>query len=275
MNTAMYENPVVQRNIDTLKADGFTVITPDSGVLACKDVGAGKLPPESVLLDYLYREIALKKDMTGKRVLITAGPTHESMDPVRYLTNHSSGKMGYALAKNAMLRGAQVTLVSGPTSLKPLPFIHQVPVVSAKDMYEAVTHHAPDQDIIIKAAAVADYTPVVCADDKIKKKDDDLSIPLMRTQDILKSLGENRRAHQYLCGFSMETRDLIENSRAKLAKKNADMIVANNVKVSGAGFSGDTNVVTLITADSVEELPILSKDDVASRIFDAILYQMH
>ena len=266
MNTNMYENPVTQDNLDILRRYGWEVITPASGRLACGAVGAGKMPEPETLVQHILRQIALPHDLAGKRVLITAGPTQEALDPVRYLTNHSSGKMGYALAKMAMLRGAEVTLISGPTAIPCPPFVNVVPVVSAKDMFEAVAEHCQQADYIFKAAAVADYTPAGYSDDKMKKKDGDLSIPLRRTQDILKYLGEHRRAGQIICGFSMETRDLIENSRAKLGKKNVDMICANNLKVEGAGFGVDTNVITLITAEDTRELPLQSKESAANAI---------
>ena len=274
MNTNMYHNPIVQDNIETLRRYGFEIVTPDSGVLACKDVGDGKLPKEEVLIDHILREIACEKDLAGKKILITAGPTCEAMDPVRFITNHSSGKMGYALARNCMLRGAEVTLVSGPTALAPVPFVDNVPIFSAQDMFEAVTSRAQEQDIIIKAAAVADYTPEAYSDDKVKKKDGTMSIAMKRTPDILAWLGEHRRPGQFLCGFSMETRDLIDNSRAKLERKKVDMIVANNLKVSGAGFAGDTNVATIITADETQALPMQSKEDLSSALMDAILAKM-
>jgi len=266
MNTNMYENPVTQDNLDILRRYGWEVITPASGRLACGAVGAGKMPEPETLVQHILRQIALPHDLAGKRVLITAGPTREALDPVRYLTNHSSGKMGYALAKMAMLRGAEVTLISGPTAIPCPPFVNVVPVVSAKDMFEAVAAHCEQADYIFKAAAVADYTPADYSDDKMKKKDGDLSIPLRRTQDILQYLGEHRRAGQIICGFSMETRDLIENSRAKLQKKNVDMICANNLKVEGAGFGVDTNVITLITAEDIRELPLQSKESAANAI---------
>ncbi len=271
MNTNMYENPVTQDNLATLTRYGWEVIAPASGRLACGAVGAGKMPEPETLVQHILRRIALPHDLAGKRVLVTAGPTQESLDPVRYLTNHSTGKMGYALARMAMLRGAQVTLVSGPTALEQPPFVDFVPVVSAQDMFEAVAGHAPEADFIFKAAAVADYTPTGYSDDKIKKSDADLSIPLKRTQDILKFLGEHRRPEQVICGFSMETRDMVANSRAKLQKKKVDMICANNLKVAGAGFGVDTNVITLITADDETELPLQSKEDAAGAILDRAL----
>ncbi len=270
MNTNMYENPVTQDNLNILRRYGWEVIEPAAGRLACGDVGKGKMPEPEDLLQHVLRHLALPHDLTGKRILVTAGPTQESLDPVRYLTNHSTGKMGYAIARMAMLRGAEVTLISGPTSIAPPPFVTVVPVVSAQDMFEAVAAHSPACDWVIKAAAVADYTPADYSDDKVKKKDGDLSIPLKRTQDILQYLGDHKQPGQFLCGFSMETRDMLENSRAKLEKKHVDMICANNLKVAGAGFAVDTNVLTLITADGVEELPLLSKEEAACRILDAI-----
>lgn len=268
MNTNMYENPVTQDNLDTLRHYGWEVIVPASGRLACGAVGPGKLPEPETLLQYVLYHLALSHDLEGKRVLISAGPTQEALDPVRYLTNHSTGKMGYALARMAMLRGAEVTLVSGPVSIAPPPFVRLVPIVSAQDMFEAVTAHAPQSDLIFMAAAVADYTPVQYADDKIKKHDADMQIPLKRTQDILGYLGEHRKENQIICGFSMETRDMLENSRAKLQKKRVDMICANNLKVPGAGFGVDTNVITMITQTETTELPLLSKDEAANAILD-------
>ena len=271
MNTAMYENPVVQDNIRKLKNYGYEVITPASGYLACGDTGAGKMPEPETLLEYILKEAAFQKDLAGKKLLVTAGPTQEAIDPVRCLTNHSSGKMGYAIAKMAMLRGAEVTLVSGPTAIEPPLFVKVVPVTSARDMYEAVTGLSDEQDIIIKAAAVADYRPKQVSEDKVKKKDDQASIELERTDDILKYLGQHKKQGQFLCGFSMETRDMIRNSRAKLEKKNLDMVAANNLKVEGAGFQGDTNVLTLITQDEEVSLPLMSKEDAALKILDKIL----
>lgn len=271
MNTQMYQNPITQDNISTLRRYGFEVIEPASGFLACRDIGAGKMPEPEVLLDYILKEIACEKDMTGLNVLVTAGPTQEALDPVRYLTNHSTGKMGYALAKNAMFRGANVTLVTGPTNLAKPPFVNVVEIESAQNMFDEVTSRSAEQDIIIKAAAVADYRPTTVSDEKMKKADGELFIELERTRDILKYLGENKPKEQFLCGFSMETQNMLENSRIKLAKKNLDMIVANNVKVAGAGFGTDTNIVTLITKDSETELEIMSKDKVASCILDEIL----
>ena len=271
MNTNMYENPVTQDNLALLRKYGWEVISPASGRLACGAVGPGKLPEPIDLLQHILRHLALPHDLTGKRVLVSAGPTQEAIDPVRYLTNHSTGKMGYALAKMAMLRGADVTLVSGPTAIDPPPFLHTVPVVSAQDMYDAITANAPQADFIFMAAAVADYTPVECADNKIKKSDGDMSIPLKRTLDILGWLGEHRTPGQILCGFSMETQNMLENSRGKLTKKHVDMICANNLKVPGAGFGVDTNVLTLITQKAVTELPKMSKEEAANAILDEAL----
>ncbi|RHP69877.1 bifunctional phosphopantothenoylcysteine decarboxylase/phosphopantothenate--cysteine ligase CoaBC [Ruminococcus sp. OF02-6] len=271
MNTAMYENPVVQDNIRKLKNYGYEVITPASGYLACGDTGAGKMPEPETLLEYILKEAAFQKDLASKKLLVTAGPTQEAIDPVRCLTNHSSGKMGYAIAKMAMLRGAEVTLVSGPTAIEPPLFVKVVPVTSARDMFEAVTGLSDEQDIIIKAAAVADYRPKQVSEDKVKKKDDQASIELERTDDILKYLGQHKKQGQFLCGFSMETRDMLRNSRAKLEKKNLDMVAANNLKVEGAGFQGDTNVLTLITQDEEVSLPLMSKEDAALKILDKIL----
>ena len=271
MNTAMYENPVVQDNIRKLQTYGYEVITPASGYLACGDTGAGKMPEPETLLEYILKEAAFQKDLAGKKLLVTAGPTQEAIDPVRCLTNHSSGKMGYAIAKMAMLRGAEVTLVSGPTAIEPPLFVKVVPVTSARDMFEAVTGLSDEQDIIIKAAAVADYRPKQVSKDKVKKKDDQASIELERTDDILKYLGQHKKQGQFLCGFSMETRDMIRNSRAKLEKKNLDMVAANNLKVEGAGFQGDTNVLTLITQDEEVSLPLMSKENAALKILDKIL----
>lgn len=268
MNTNMYENPVTQDNLDTLRRYGWEVISPASGRLACGAVGPGKLPEPDELLQHVLYHLAMPHDLKGKQVLVTAGPTQESLDPVRYLTNHSTGKMGYALARMAMLRGADVTLVSGPVSIAPPPFVRVVPAVSAQDMFTAVTANAPKSDYIFMAAAVADYTPVQYANDKIKKHDGDMQIPLKRTQDILGYLGEHRRDDQVICGFSMETRDMLENSRAKLQKKRVDMICANNLKVPGAGFGVDTNVITIITQAGITELPLLSKDEAANAILD-------
>ena len=271
MNTNMYENPVTQDNLEILRRYGWEVMEPASGRLACGAVGKGKMPEPEDLVQHILRHLALPHDMAGKRVLVTAGPTREALDPVRYLTNHSTGKMGYAIAKIAMLRGAEVTLVTGPTAIAPPPFVKVVNAVSAQDMFEAVASHAEGSDIIIKAAAVADYTPAEYADNKLKKKEGDMSIPLKRTTDILKYLGEHRREGQVICGFSMETQDMLENSRAKLFKKNVDMICANNLKQSGAGFGVDTNVITMITKDDITELPLLSKEQAARAILDKCL----
>ena len=274
MNTNMFENPILQDNLKTLEHYGYEVIQPASGYLACGDTGAGKMPEPETLLSYILREIAKEKDLEGKKVLVTAGPTQESIDPVRYITNHSSGKMGYALAKAAMLRGADVTLVSGPCSITPPPFVKVVPVVTAKDMFDAVTSVSAEQDIIIKAAAVADYRPKQVFDEKVKKQDKEMSIELEKTDDILKYLGEHRTPQQFLCGFSMETQNMIGNSRAKLGKKHLDMVAANNLKVAGAGFQGDTNVLTLITQDEDVSLQLMSKEDAANVILDKILSVM-
>ena len=270
MNTNMYENPVVQANLKKLKEFGMEVIEPASGMLACRVEGKGKLPSEEVLLEYILREIQFEKDMTGKKVLVTAGATQEAIDPVRYITNHSTGKMGYALAKIAMRRGADVTLITAPTNLPAPLFADVVPVVSAQEMFDAVKERAPKMDIIIKAAAVADYTPVSVSDEKIKKKDGDLSLPMRRTTDILAYLGEHRKPGQFICGFSMETENLVENSKKKLQKKNADLIVANNLRDEGAGFGTDTNVVTLVMEEGIVELPCMSKEEVAEAVLDAI-----
>ena len=274
MNTNMFENPILQDNLKTLEHYGYEVIQPASGYLACGDTGAGKMPEPETLLSYILREIAKEKDLEGKKVLVTAGPTQEAIDPVRYITNHSSGKMGYALAKAAMLRGAEVTLVSGPCSITPPPFVKVVPVVTAKDMFDAVTSVSAQQDIIIKAAAVADYRPLKVFDEKVKKKDEEMSIALEKTDDILNYLGEHRTKEQFLCGFSMETQNMIGNSRAKLGKKHLDMVAANNLKVEGAGFQGDTNVLTLITQDEDVSLQLMSKEDAANVILDKILSVM-
>ena len=271
MNHNMFHNPIVQDNLQKLQRFGYEIITPAQGYLACGDVGDGKMPDEQTLLDHIIREIAFEKDMVGKKVLVTAGATRESIDPVRFITNHSSGKMGFALAKAAMLRGAEVTVVAAHTDVAPPRFVEVVPVMSAADMFEAVTSRAGECDIIIKAAAVADYTPETVADSKVKKSDADLSIPLKRTQDILKYLGSHKKNGQFLCGFSMETDNVLENSRKKLLGKNCDMICANSLRREGAGFGVDTNVITLITNDSEIELPQMSKEEAAHRIFDAIL----
>ena len=273
MNTQMFENPIVQDNLKKLEHYGYEVIQPAVGLLACKDVGKGKMPEPETLLEYILQEVAYEKDLKGKKILVTAGPTQEPIDPVRYLTNHSSGKMGYAIAKVCSMRGAEVTLVSGKTAIKPPLFVDVVPVTTAREMYEAVTGRSDRQDIVIKAAAVADYRPKTISEQKVKKTDGELSIEMERTDDILKYLGEHKRANQFLCGFSMETEHMLENSRKKLKKKNLDMIVANNVKVEGAGFAGDTNIVTLITGDDETQLPLLSKEETAVEIMNKILEQ--
>lgn len=271
MNTRMYENPVTQDNLEKLRKYGVTVVEPAAGRLACGDVGKGKMPEPDVLFQYVLMACAFEKDMAGKKVLVTAGPTQERIDPVRYITNHSTGRMGYSVAKICALRGAEVTLVTGQTALEPPLFVDVVPVVSARDMYEAVVERSGEMDVIIKAAAVADYRPAVTSDEKIKKSDGDMAIDMERTDDILGYLGSCKKPGQFLCGFSMETQNMLENSRAKLRKKNLDMIVANNLKVKGAGFGTDTNVVTIITADMEKELELMSKDEVAARLLDEIL----
>ncbi len=271
MNTAMLENPITQDNLAKLKKYGFGIIEPAVGLLACKDVGSGKLPEPETLLDCIAMELAREKDMAGLHVTVTAGPTQEALDPVRYLTNHSTGRMGYAIAREAMLRGAQVTLISGPTALKPVPGVKTVDVVTAREMFEAVKSSLPETDILIKAAAVADYRPAQVAQDKIKKKDGELAIPLERTDDILGWVAEHRHPGLFVCGFSMETRDMVESSRKKLEKKHLDMIAANNLKVAGAGFGVDTNVVTILTKDETKELPLMGKDQVAGWLLDEIL----
>lgn len=271
MNTNMFENPIVQDNLKILEHYGYEVIQPASGYLACGDTGAGKMPEPQTLLSYIEKEIACEKDLKGKKILVTAGPTQEAIDPVRYITNHSSGKMGYSIAKAAMLRGADVTLVSGRTAIEPPMFVRVVPIVTAKEMFDAVTSVSDEQDIIIKAAAVADYRPAVVSSEKVKKKDGEMSIALERTDDILKYLGEHKKENQFLCGFSMETQNMVSNSRAKLEKKNLDMIAANNVKEKGAGFQGDTNVLTLITQEEETSLPLMSKEDAANQLLDKIL----
>ena len=269
MNTNMYENPIVQDNIKKLKDYGMEIIEPATGYLACGTTGSGKLPDEKILLEYILREVAYEKDLSGKTVLVTAGPTREAIDPVRFISNHSTGKMGYAIARGASLRGARVILVSGPVSIEPPLFAELVPVVSAENMYNAVMKYKYEADIIIKSAAVADYTPVTISSEKIKKQDGDMRIELKRTKDILKELGQSRRENQFICGFAMETENLIENAVKKLESKNVDMIVANSLKTEGAGFGTDTNVVTLITKDGKTELPLMSKDEVAMKILDA------
>lgn len=270
MNTRMFENPITQDNLKICEHYGMEVISPASGYLACGDTGAGKMPEPEVLLQYILKEVQYEKDLKGKKILVTAGPTREAIDPVRYITNHSTGKMGYAIAKTAALRGADVTLVSGPAEVEPPMFVNFVPVVTAKDMFEAVTSRSDEMDAVIKAAAVADYRPKFVNTEKTKKKDGDMAIELERTDDILKWLGEHKKNSQFLCGFSMETEHMLENSRAKLKKKNLDMIVANNLKVAGAGFGTDTNVVTMIRENKETELPIMSKEEVAGAILDEI-----
>lgn len=274
MNTRMYENPVTQDNLEKLRKYGMTVVEPAAGRLACGDVGKGKMPEPDVLFQYVLMACAFEKDMAGKKVLVTAGPTQERIDPVRYITNHSTGRMGYSIAKICALRGAEVTLVTGQTALEPPLFVDVVPVVSARDMYEAVVARSGGVDVVIKAAAVADYRPAVTSDEKIKKSDGDMAIAMERTDDILGYLGSCKKPGQFLCGFSMETQNMLENSRAKLRKKNLDMIVANNLKVKGAGFGTDTNVVTIITADMEKELELMSKDEVAARLLDEILVRI-
>ena len=274
MNTRMYENPVTQDNLSLLKKYGWLLIEPAVGLLACGDTGAGKFPEESLILEYILREIALEKDLAGKKILVTAGPTQEAIDPVRYITNHSSGKMGYALARMAMLRGAQVTLVTGTTALKPPSFVEVIPIQSARELFDAVTSRSGEQDMIIKAAAVADYRPVSVADEKMKKADGELVLELERTEDTLQYLGDHKREGQLLCGFAMETSDLENRAREKLERKNLDLIAANNVKVAGAGFGTDTNVITLISGQETKQLELMSKEEAAMRILDALLEQM-
>lgn len=271
MNTRMFENPIVQNNIQILKEYGYRLIEPKAGYLACGDTGQGKMPEPEVLLEYILQELAFEKDLQGKKILITAGPTREAIDPVRYITNHSSGKMGYALAQRASMRGAEVTLVSGPTSLKPWPFVKAVQTTSAREMFEAVTAVSDSQDIIIKAAAVADYRPARVSSHKMKKKEEQLFLELERTDDILQYLGDHKKKGQLLCGFAMETENLISNSRVKLTKKNLDMIAANNLRVEGAGFQTDTNVLTLITQNEEVSLEKMSKEDAAGIILDKLL----
>nr|WP_178631446.1 bifunctional phosphopantothenoylcysteine decarboxylase/phosphopantothenate--cysteine ligase CoaBC [uncultured Mediterraneibacter sp.] len=271
MNTNMFENPIVQDNLKTLEHYGYEVINPAVGYLACGDTGAGKMPEPEVLAEYILKEIAREKDMKGLKVLVTAGPTQEAVDPVRYITNHSTGRMGYAIAKVCMQRGAEVTLVTGPSALKKPEFVQTVAITSAKEMFDEVTSRAPEQDIIIKAAAVADYRPKHVSDQKMKKKEDDMALEMERTDDIIAYLGAHKPEKQFLCGFSMETEHMLENSRKKLKKKNLDMIVANSLKVEGAGFGGDTNVVTIITEEKEEELGKMSKEDTAAKILDHIL----
>lgn len=271
MNHNMFHNPIVQDNIEKLKHYGYEIVEPAHGMLANGDMGDGRMPDEELLFEYIVKEIAFEKDMTGKKVLVTAGATMEAIDPVRFITNHSSGKMGFALAKNAMLRGADVTLVMGKCDSEPPVFVNTVKVQSAKDMYDAVTERADSMDIIVKAAAVADYRPKNISSEKVKKQDGNMSIELERTDDILKTLGERKKDGQFICGFSMETENMLENSRKKLEKKNCDMIVANNLKQEGAGFGGNTNIVTLITKDDEVQLEKMTKDEVAEKIFDFIL----
>lgn len=274
MNTNMFTNQIVQDNLEKLRNYGWTVIPPDSGRLACGSVGTGKMPSEDVLVSYILKAIACEKDYSGKKVLITAGATQEALDPVRYITNHSTGKMGYAAAYRAMLRGADVTLVTGRTAIEPPPFVETIQITSAEDMYNAVTERFSESDVAIMAAAVADYTPENFNENKIKKHSGDMCIPLKRTKDILSEICKSKRDNQFVCGFSMETENLIENSRRKLETKNCNMIAANSLKCSGAGFGTDTNVITLITKDNIEELPIMSKEDAADRILDTILKQI-
>lgn len=274
MNTRMFQNPIVQNNIEKLRRNDFEVISPDTGMLACKDMGEGKMPSEQVLLDYILREIACKKDMAGMKVLVTAGPTMEAVDPVRYITNHSTGKMGYAVAKVCMLRGAQVTLVTGQTTVEKPPFVNVIDVTSAREMFVAVTDCSREQDIVVKAAAVADYRPQRVSAEKVKKSGESMVLELEKTDDILQFLGEHKHPGQFLCGFSMETENMLENSRKKLKKKNLDMIVANNLKEDGAGFGTDTNVVTMITEDQEVALELMSKEEAAGKIMDMILSQM-
>ncbi|MEG1802114.1 MAG: bifunctional phosphopantothenoylcysteine decarboxylase/phosphopantothenate--cysteine ligase CoaBC [Lachnospiraceae bacterium] len=271
MNMHMYENPILQANLEQLRLFGIQVIEPATGFLACRDIGPGKMPEPETLLSYILKEIAFKKDLIGKKVVVTAGPTQEALDPVRFLSNHSTGKMGYELGKAAMLRGAEVTLITGPTALLPPPFMTVVSVESAKEMYEAVMKQAEDAQIIIMAAAVADYCPIDVSSQKMKKQEGEISIALSRTKDILAQLGERKTKDQFICGFSMETENLVENSQKKLNQKRADLIVANSLRQEGAGFGTDTNVVTLITKESVEELPIMGKDQVAHCILNKIV----
>ncbi|MDD5833554.1 MAG: bifunctional phosphopantothenoylcysteine decarboxylase/phosphopantothenate--cysteine ligase CoaBC [Clostridiales bacterium] len=271
MNTGMLENPITQDNIRTLEKYGFGIIPSECGLLACKDVGSGKLPDTQVIMDWILRELAFEKDLEGLTIAVSAGPTREAIDPVRYISNKSSGKMGYSIARAAMLRGARVRLISGQTGLEPVPFADNIRITSTREMYEAFKKALPDTDIVIKAAAVADYRPSVVAENKIKKTDGDMSIGLERTEDIISYCGQNRHPGLFLCGFSMETENMLENSRKKLKKKNLDMIVANNLKQAGAGFAVDTNIVTIITEDGVTELPIMDKDEVAHRLLDEIV----
>ena len=270
MNHNMFHNPIVQENIEKLRRHGYGIIEPVRGMLANRDVGDGKLPEEDVLVEHILREIAFEKDLAGKRVLVTAGATRESIDPVRFITNHSSGKMGFAIARAAMLRGAEVTVVAAHTDVEPPMFVETVKVQSAEDMFNAVRERMDSSDIIVKAAAVADYTPVTVVDNKIKKSGEDMAIPLKRTTDILKYLGENRRPGQVICGFSMETENVVENSRKKLASKNCDMICANSLRAAGAGFGTDTNIITMITADDTVEMELMSKFDAANVILTGL-----
>ena len=271
MNVHMFENPIVQDNLNILKKYDMEVVEPAVGYLACGDTGAGKMPDPEVLYEYIIKEIACEKDLKGKKIMVTAGPTQEAIDPVRYITNHSTGKMGYAIAKRAMLRGADVTLVSGPVALDPVPFVKMVPVTTAQDMFEAVSGGFPEQDILIKAAAVADYRPSNVSDEKVKKRDGDMAIALERTTDILGYVGEHKKPEQIICGFSMETQNMLENSRKKLKKKHLDMIVANNLKEQGAGFGTDTNRVTIISEKEEKNLELMSKEEVADEILNYIL----
>lgn len=271
MNVHMFENPILQDNLEILRKYGYEIVEPAVGYLACGDTGAGKMPEPETLYQYILRELACEKDMEGLRVLVTAGPTREAIDPVRYITNHSSGKMGYAIARRAMLRGADVTLVSGPTALEPVPFVKMVPVVTAQEMFEAVRDHLDEQDILIKSAAVADYRPASVSEEKVKKTEGDMSISLERTQDILGYVAEHRREDQVICGFSMETQNMLENSRKKLTKKKLDMIAANNVKDEGAGFATDTNLITIITKQEERALPLMTKEEAAHELLSYIL----
>ena len=271
MNVNMFRNPIVQRNLETLRSFGYEIIDPAVGYLACGDTGSGKMPEPETLMEYIMREVSCEKDLKGKRIMVTAGPTREAIDPVRYITNHSTGKMGYAVARRAMLRGADVTLISGPTQLKEIPFIRKIDIISASDMFEAVRDNLEGQDFLVKAAAVADYTPSLVSDEKVKKKDGDMAIELKRTRDILGFVAEHKKEGQIICGFSMETQNMLENSRKKLKKKKLDVIVANNLKVKGAGFGTDTNVVTMIMEDEEVSLEIMSKDDVADAILDQLI----
>ena len=271
MNVHMFENPILQDNLEILRKYGYEIVEPAVGYLACGDTGAGKMPEPETLYQYILRELACEKDMKGLHVMVTAGPTREAIDPVRYITNHSSGKMGYAIARRAMLRGADVTLVSGPTALEPVPFVKMVPVVTAQEMFEAVRDHLDEQDILIKSAAVADYRPASVSEEKVKKTEGDMSISLERTQDILGYVAEHRREDQVICGFSMETQNMLENSRKKLTKKKLDMIAANNVKDEGAGFATDTNLITIITKKEERALPLMTKEEAAHELLSYIL----